>query len=321
MGRKDLILGVFLTEVSQKIVGQWNNVLPPLPQGRQTDGNDVEPIVKISPELFGLHQLGQVLIGGGDQPEVYWNGVGGADALNSLGFDGPEDLALEVEGHGIDLIQEKGAALGCLKQAFFSAGSGSGKGPLFIAEQLCLQQIFWQGSAVDYHQGLLAAGAGGVNIIGYDFLASTRFSQQEHSRIHLRHSGGDVQHGAHGAALRHDGGGGGVLGAAPGKGGYDRILAGLLIQVIEFIQGLYHSQDIAHLTALVKDGGGGNDLPDGAAAIILGIPDILKHYHLAFFQIDNVGDTPVNLPGGQKIVDVVAQEYALGHIQQLRRRC
>ena len=57
----------------EKMVGQQGNILPPFGERGDLDGQDIEPIEKISPEgaLFGL--LFQILVGCRQYSDIYRN--------------------------------------------------------------------------------------------------------------------------------------------------------------------------------------------------------------------------------------------------------
>ena len=70
--------------------------------------------------------------------------------------------------------------MGQLKEAGAAALFGSGEGPLLVAEQLALQQVFRHGGAVDGHEGPAGAWGGVVHRVGKQLLASARFADEEH---------------------------------------------------------------------------------------------------------------------------------------------
>ena len=170
------------------MVAQGLKILQPLPQGRHGDGDYVEPVVQVLPEGALRDLFLQIGVGEGQEPDVQLNGSGAADTGDLLGLDGPQQLYLQVDGHVPDFVQQQGAVVGVLKQADFSLGIGSGKGPLFVAEQLRLQQMTGDGGAVDLHIGLVLPPAAPVDLIRHHLLAHAGLAGDEHRGV----GGGDV---------------------------------------------------------------------------------------------------------------------------------
>ena len=101
----------------QEMLHQQRDVTGPLPQGRHHDGDDVEAVVEVFPEAVFRHQRLQILVGGGDHPDIYPDGFNPADALEGMVLQDPEDLHLEAGAHLRDLVQEDGAAVGLFEAA------------------------------------------------------------------------------------------------------------------------------------------------------------------------------------------------------------
>ena len=62
------LLGVFLDEM----IGQKDDIRLSLPQGRNDDGEDVQPIVEIFPKLSFSYERLQIPICCGDNPDVHF---------------------------------------------------------------------------------------------------------------------------------------------------------------------------------------------------------------------------------------------------------
>lgn len=96
----------------EEMLGQKREVLLPLSEGRQENGDDTQAIKEGFPELPRLHQGLQILIGGGDDPDVQ---------LEALCPSHPFDLALleKAKQLGLDrgadishLVQKAGPTVG-----------------------------------------------------------------------------------------------------------------------------------------------------------------------------------------------------------------
>ena len=68
-----------------------------LPQGRHHDGNDVEAVKKVFPEMIFSYQDFQIFVGGGDYPNIQPNGFNPPDPLESVFLQDPEDFYLEAQ--------------------------------------------------------------------------------------------------------------------------------------------------------------------------------------------------------------------------------
>ncbi len=71
-------------ETTDEIFRQWQNVSRTFPERRCRNGNDIEPIIEIFTETALFDGGLQVLIGGGDDPEIRGNSPGAANTLKLL---------------------------------------------------------------------------------------------------------------------------------------------------------------------------------------------------------------------------------------------
>ena len=123
----------------------------PLPQRRDRDGKDVEPIVKVLPKPAFADLFLKVSIGRCDDPHIDFDGMGRAQALKLAMLNHPEQLCLQLQRQLPDLVQAKGGTMGDFEPADLP-GIGPGKCPLLTAEQFALNQIARQGGTVDRDQ-------------------------------------------------------------------------------------------------------------------------------------------------------------------------
>ena len=93
------------------------DVLAPLPQRRQPDGEDAQAVVEVLAEAAVRHGPLEVAVGGGDDPHVHLAGPAGADALELAVLEDAEELRLDVEGELADLVEEERAPVGQLEAA------------------------------------------------------------------------------------------------------------------------------------------------------------------------------------------------------------
>src|SRR5207245_16188 len=158
-----------------EVIDQQGDVGGALAQRRQEDGQDVEAVVEIFAEPPILHHLRQVLVGGGENPDIDRNRAGPADAPDLLLLEGAQELRLHRHSEIARLVEEEGARGGLLEQPDLP-GDGAGEGPLLVAEQLALQERLGNRRAVDREQGPGGAGGAVVNRPRDQLLAGARLS-------------------------------------------------------------------------------------------------------------------------------------------------
>ncbi len=177
--------------LGEKVERQGLDVLAPLPQGGEGDGDDVEPVVEVFPEAPGLDLLGKILVGCGHEADVdaFRGGGPHGDELSLL--DDPQELCLDRGGDVADLVQEQGAAVGLLQEPLLG-GDGAGEGTAHVAEELALQERVRQGRAVDGEEPSPPALAVHVDRPGDELFAGTRFAQDQDVGVAGGHLDGQV---------------------------------------------------------------------------------------------------------------------------------
>src|SRR5262249_39822068 len=146
------------------------DVLAPLAQGRDGDGDDVEAVEEIGAEGAPGDGRGQGVVGGGQDADVDGDRLGTGDGprVRALGDAGGGGLGLE--GKLTDLVEEHGAAVGELEAAD-ATDEGAGEGAALVAEELALEELGGDGGTVELDEGAGAAGAGVVDGAGDELLA------------------------------------------------------------------------------------------------------------------------------------------------------
>ena len=187
-------------EPGHEVVDQDRDLLPPLPERRDRDRHDVEPVVEVLAEEARRHDREQVLVGRRDQP-----GVGGDDLAATYPEELPilehvEELGLEPERHLADLVQQEGPPVGQLELARLAA-MGPREGALLVTEQLGLEQVAGQGSAVDLEERLVPAVRDVVDGAGHHLLAGTALTLQEDGGVGVGGPPDDVLHDPHALAV------------------------------------------------------------------------------------------------------------------------
>ncbi len=225
----------------QKVAGQELDVLSPVDQRRRGDGDDVEAVEEIAPELALVHGPLQFLVGGGDEAQVHGNLLRAAQSDHDLLLQGPQELGLHGQGHVAYLVEKERAAVGLFEQTFLE-GAGASVGFLLVPEELVFQEIVAEAGAVDREKALVSPGAEMVDGPGHQLLARAGLPEDEDARAYRRHLGDMLPQGHDGGRLAHDLGDVGVRGAAaqvfelPGHGVFFQGLADQRPQLVEFVR-------------------------------------------------------------------------------------
>src|ERR1051326_2855583 len=141
---------VLLGEVSSK----YRNILRVIAQGRSRDRKYLEAVVEVASKKLVAHHLGQVAVGGGDEPDVNGNGPGPSQPLERLLLQRPEQFGLQIERNIANLIQKQCASVRHLEAAQFLS-QGAGECSFFVAEQLAFEKPGGDRSAIQANERLL----------------------------------------------------------------------------------------------------------------------------------------------------------------------
>ena len=97
---------VLLREGSHEYFREGQDVSLPLPEGRQSYVDGVEPVIQIFPETSFPDKCLKVHVRGADQSYVHRLGLVASDTDHIPALDGPQELRLEVERNIPDFVQE-----------------------------------------------------------------------------------------------------------------------------------------------------------------------------------------------------------------------
>ena len=128
------------------------------------------PLRRVPPEIGG---------GGGDDLDVHGLALHRPEPPDPLLVDGLQELALEGEGEGLDLVQEQRPSRRPLQQAGLGA-FGIGERPGLKAKELGLQQRLRDGRAVDVDERPLGPGAAVVDDPRHQSFAGAGLALEEH---------------------------------------------------------------------------------------------------------------------------------------------
>ena len=166
------------------MLAEEGDVLPAIPEGRETEGKHGQPVIEVLPEASPSDFLVQVLIGRGDDPDVDRNRFCPADLGDLLLPEDPEQLDLGFEGQLADLVQEDRPVAGLLELAR-RFRPGVGEGPPDMAKELGFDEVPGNGPAIDDDERAVLAGAGVMDGPGDELLAGPALPGDEDRAVDL----------------------------------------------------------------------------------------------------------------------------------------
>ena len=122
----------------EKVLDQRGEVVRPLAQGGDSQGNDVQAVVEILSKAAFANGLLRVHIGGGNDSDVNRDRIAPTDPIDLALLQDSEQLCLQVNGDLRYFIQEQRAAVGKFKLALLAFDRPC-ESPLLVAEQLAFE--------------------------------------------------------------------------------------------------------------------------------------------------------------------------------------
>ncbi len=151
-------------------------------QGRQAHVHDVQAVVEILAEVTFTHHLLQVAVRCRYDAHVDVDRIGRADRPNLVFLQHAQQLHLQAHRHVADLVEQQGAALGGLEQAFVGA-RGAGKRAFDVAEEFRLEQVLGHRAAVDRDERSVLPRARAMDRARKQFLAGAALARDQNTRI------------------------------------------------------------------------------------------------------------------------------------------
>ena len=156
------------------------------PQRRDGDRKDVQAVEQVAPKRAGPLRRIEVLVAGGDDPDVHRDGGWAAEPLDALLLEDAQQFGLHVQRQLADLVEEDRGAVRHLEPADL-LGERAGVRALLAAEELALDQRVRDGRTVHVHHGARAPRAERMNRGGESSLSGPGLAEQEHGRRRWRH--------------------------------------------------------------------------------------------------------------------------------------
>src|SRR5207253_3689410 len=141
-----------------EVADERRDVLRAIPQRRERDREDVQPVVEVVAEGPGRHHLREISVGRRDESDVDSFGARAAEPFELLLLEHAQQLRLELERNVADFVEEEGPAVRQL-EAPDPLRDGAREGPSLVAEQLALEKTGRDGGAVELHERPLATPA------------------------------------------------------------------------------------------------------------------------------------------------------------------
>src|SRR5690242_18009523 len=138
------------------MLGESDDIFWSLAQRRNPQLKLAEAVKQILAEAALAYCGLEVLVGCGDNPDVNLDFAMPAQTVEGLSIKHAQQLHLCLQLQFPDLIEEKCASVGKLKQARLRC-VGAAERAFFVSEQLALHQVFRKCSAIDVNPRTAAA--------------------------------------------------------------------------------------------------------------------------------------------------------------------
>ena len=102
----------------EEVLDQEREVSHALPQRWKLDLNDREPVVQVLSEASGLHFFPKIPVGGPDHAHVHRPDAPRSDPADLTLLQHSKQLRLQIQWELSDLVEEDGAPVRLLKDAF-----------------------------------------------------------------------------------------------------------------------------------------------------------------------------------------------------------
>ena len=141
-------IGIHPTAIDlDKMGNQRRNVFAAFTQRWQQDREHIQTVVEVAAKFAPLHHLRQITVRGSHQPNVHLMSASAAQAFELLFLQNAQQFGLQRQRNIAHLVQEERAFVGQFETANLLR-DGSGEGAFLVAKELTLQQIQWNGSAI-----------------------------------------------------------------------------------------------------------------------------------------------------------------------------
>src|SRR5664279_2470816 len=139
------------------MIDEQRDVFLALSERRDRNREYIKPVEQVFPEPPALDLFLQVPVAGRDDPYIDLGSAGAPQPFKLAVLNDPEQLALQLQRHLADFVEEYGAAVGQLETPDLP-GISPGERTLFPTEELAFDEVRRHCRAVDrYHWPVLAS--------------------------------------------------------------------------------------------------------------------------------------------------------------------
>src|SRR2546426_3221407 len=163
-------------------LGDEDEVVAPLPQGRQPEHDSAQAEEQIFPETSLAYPLREPLVGRRQNAHVHRARLRPSDPADLLVLQHGRRLGREPGGQVADLVQEERAGVRHLEQPRLGR-MGVRERASLVTEQLRLDEVFREGRAVDGHERGAAAWSAGVDRPREELLPGPRLADDQGMRV------------------------------------------------------------------------------------------------------------------------------------------
>jgi hypothetical protein len=146
------------------VTHQRADVLLALAQRRHADGDDIQPVIEVSAKPAVRDLFLEVAIRRHDDARIHAERASATHAVELLVLQHLKELRLKARVHVADLVEEDGPLVGQLELAGL-LGVSSRERSLLVPEELALEELAWERSAVDLHERSLGSQAAFARIL------------------------------------------------------------------------------------------------------------------------------------------------------------
>src|SRR5204863_1815954 len=165
----------------RKTVGKHRNVLAPVTERGNRDGEDVQAIVQVLTKPASAHFRLEIPTCRGNDADVALHGARAADTLELALLQHAKKLWLKIGTQLGDLVEQERSAIRTFERAERALGRAR-QPTLFVSEERTLDLPFRKCRAVHPNEGSFATIALRVDRSREQLLAGSRFALQEHGR-------------------------------------------------------------------------------------------------------------------------------------------
>ena len=159
--------------------GQQNRILGALAQGRDANRKRRQAINKILAHAAVGDRLSRIAIGRSENSHIGWNFTGAAYTKEFAGLEHAQQSHLQIDRHFGDLVEEERTPVRALEESLVQSRR-AGKASLLVTEQLGLDQVSRDRTAIQREKWCIGTRALVVDGAGNQFLTASAFADNEH---------------------------------------------------------------------------------------------------------------------------------------------